>query len=305
MTSPTSSSSTSSVGQATSLSINALIEGDKWGGVTGTGVTVTYSFPWTSSGTATFSGPNGIGNYSSRNEQNASSHYGLSTTEQAAARSALESWANVANIVFSEVAETSSNVGDIRFAWTSATYLTSTNVQAWGWAGYPNSTFPSGGDVWISTPTSGATNPDWSAGSYNFQALIHELGHALGLKHTFEVSPVLPGEQNSRQYSVMSYTDHPHSLFVEVTHNANGSISWSSFNVEPDTPMLYDVAAMQYIYGANLSYKTGSDVYTFDPATPFFRTIWDAGGTDTISVSNFTKGCVIDLQQGHFSKITI
>ncbi len=63
--------------------------------------------------------------------------------------------------------------------------------------------------------------------------------------------------------------------------------------------------AIQHLYGANLTYRTGDDVYSFDPSTPFLRTIWDAGGTDTISSSNFTKGCIIDLQQGHFSKITI
>ena len=305
MPSPTSSSSTSIVAQTTTLYINALISGVKWGGVTGIGVTLTYSFPWTISGTAIFSGHDGIGNYSTLNEQNATYHYGLSTTQQAATRSALQSWANVAEITFSEVAESSSNVGDIRFAWTSATNLSSNGTQAWGWGTYPNSYYPSGGDVWISTLASGATDADWSEGSYNFKALIHELGHALGLKHSFEDPPVLPTAQDSEQYTVMSYTSSPHGLFVQVTQNADGSHSLSSFYVQPDTPMLYDVAAIQYLYGANLSYKTGNDTYTFDPATPFFRTIWDAGGTDTISVSNFTKGCIIDLQQGHYSKITI
>ncbi len=305
MPSPTSSSSTSNVGQSNSLNINVLISGDKWGGVTGTGVTLTYSFPWTSSGTATFSGHNGIGNYSSLNEQNASFHYGLSTTQQATARNALQSWANVANIVFSEVADTSSNVGDIRFAWTSVSNPMSDGREPWGWASYPDSYLPSAGDVWISSLNSNTATNSWAAGSYNFEALIHELGHALGLKHSFEGNPVLPSGQESKQYTVMSYTEHPHSLFVQVTHNANGSSSWSSFNVEPDTPMLYDMAAVQYMYGANLSYRTGNDDYTFDPSTPFIRTLWDAGGTDTISVSIFTKGCVIDLQQGHFSKITI
>jgi len=305
MPSPTSSSSTTNVGLTYSQNIDALLGGSKWGGVAGTGTILAYSFPWASGGNATFSGHNGVGNYSSLNEQNATNHYALNATQQAAARAALQTWANVADIGFQEIGDTATNVGDIRFAFTSAPNLTSTGVQAWGWAGYPDSYWPSGGDVWISTLATSAANPDWSVGSHNSYSLVHELGHALGLKHSFEVNPVLPSGQESRQYTVMSYTDHPHSLFVQVTHNANGSISWKSFNVEPDTPMLYDVAAIQYIYGANLSYRTGNDVYTFDSATPFFRTIWDAGGTDTISVSNFTKGCVIDLQQGHFSKITI
>jgi serralysin len=305
MPSPTSSSTTSNVGQSASLSINALIEGNKWGGVTGTGVTLTYSFPWTSLGTATFLGRDGTGDYSLLNEQNATYHYGLSATQQGAARSALQSWANVANIVISEVADTSTNVGDIRFAWTSVSNQMSDGREYWGWATPPNSYWPSGGDIWISTLSSGATNTDWSVGSQNFNSLTHELGHALGLKHPFDDNPVLPSGQDSGQYTIMSYTDHPHSIFRHVTANTNGNYSFSYVNVQPDTPMLYDVAAIQYIYGANLSYRTGDDIYTFDPSTPFIRTLWDAGGTDTISVSNFTKGCVIDLQQGHYSKITI
>ena len=300
MPTPTSSSGTSSVGQTNSRSINALNSGDKWGGAPGTGVNLSYSFPWANSVTAIFSGYNENVDYSTLNEQIATLHKSLSTTEQAAVRIALQSWANVANITFSEVPDTSTNVGDIRVAWTSAT-----NSNAWGWANYPNSDWPSGGDIWISTLSSGATDPDWSVGSNNFNALIHELGHALGLKHSFEDNPVLPIAQESEQYTVMSYTEHPHSLFVQVTEKSDGSILLSAFDVVPDTPMLYDVAAIQYLYGANLTYKTGNDVYSFDSTTPFFRTIWDAGGTDTISVSNFTKGCIIDLQQGHFSKITI
>ena len=134
---------------------------------------------------------------------------------------------------------------------------------------------------------------------------MHELGHALGLKHPFEGSPVLSSSQDSRQYTVMSYTDQPNSLFRHVIANSNGTYSYKFVYVKPDTPMLYDIAAMQYLYGANLSYKAGNDVYTFDPATPFLRTLWDAGGTDTISVSNFSNGCLIDLQPGHYSNITI
>ena len=303
MPSPQTSSSTSSVGSASALSINSLLGGDKWGGVTGTGGSLSYSFPWTSSSTAVFAGHNGIGDYSSLNEPGASVHYGLSTTQQAAARAAMQSWANVANLSFSEVVDSSANVGDIRFGWTSATDKTSTGNAAWGWATYPNSYWPSAGDVWISTISSGAADTDWSVGSNNFGSLIHELGHALGLKHPFEGSAVLPAATDTTQYSLMSYTPAAHSLYVSVTHSGN-SWSWSSYNIEPSTPMLYDIQAMQYLYGANTSYNTGDNTYTFDPAVPFIKTLWDAAGKDTISVSNFTLGCTIDLRPGYFSKIS-
>lgn len=303
MPSPQTSSSTSSVGQSSALSINALLGGDKWGGAVGTATSLSYSFPWTSSSTAIFAGHSGIGDYSSLNEPNASAHYGLTAAQQTAARLAMQSWANVANLTFSEVAESSANVGDVRFGWTSATDTTSTGNPAWGWASYPDSYWPSAGDVWISTAASGATDTDWSVGSDNFESLIHELGHALGLKHPFQGTVVLPTATDSTQYSVMAYTAAAHSLYVSVTHSGN-MWSWSSYNIEPSTPMLYDIQAMQYLYGANTSYNTGDNTYSFDPAVPFIKTIWDAGGKDTLSVSNFSLACTIDLRPGYFSKIS-
>jgi len=67
--------------------------------------------------------------------------------------------------------------------------------------------------------------------------------------------------------------------------------------------MVFDIAAIQYIYGANNSYKTGDDTYTFDPTKPFYKTIWDAGGNDTISVSNFSLNCIVDLTPGNYSTL--
>jgi hypothetical protein len=276
--------------------IDSLLASSKWGGSVGRGVSLTYSFAWSSLSSAYWaSNPS----YSTVNEP--SSATSLNASQQVAARATLTTWSNVANIKFTEVAETSTNVGDLRFAWT-----TKTQTGAASWAYAPSGYYADGGDIWLSQPALGADpTSDWLAGGYDYQILIHEIGHALGLKHPFEGSPLLPAGQDTRQYTVMSYTDHPNNVFLRATANANGSYSFNYIYVEPDTPMLYDVAAMQYLYGANQSYKTGNDTYTFDPATPFYRTLWDAGGTDTISVSNFTKGCIIDLQEGHFSSITI
>ena len=44
------------------------------------------------------------------------------------------------------------------------------------------------------------------------------------------------------------------------------------------TPMVYDIAAIQYLYGANMNHNSGDTTYSFDPDTPFIEAIWDAGG---------------------------
>ncbi|MBK6998543.1 MAG: M10 family metallopeptidase C-terminal domain-containing protein [Rhodoferax sp.] len=287
---------TSSVSASGTNSIDSLIGGEKWGGATGSSASLSYSFPWSQSGTASWSG-----SYSDKNEP--SSAFALNTTQQTATRTALAAWANVANVSFSELTETSTNVGDVRFAWTNKT-----DGGSAAWAYYPSDFWADGGDVWLSnSATLGAQASSasyWQAGAYGILLLIHELGHALGLKHTFEDGAVLPANVDSVHYSVMSYTPDPNNLFVQYTSNGN-SHSYKSYYVYPDTPMLYDIAAIQYIYGANTSYKTGDDVYTFDPATPFFKTLWDAGGVDTISADGFSTDCSIDLQPGHYSKLAI
>ena len=95
----------------------------------------------------------------------------------------------------------------------------------------------------------------------------------------------------------MSYNDPVNDYYWDSSKNA-------SVKVYPETPMVYDIQAIQYLYGANTSYRIGNDIYTFDPAAPFYKTIWDAGGTDTIDCSNFSLGCTIDLVPGNYSTIS-
>jgi len=85
----------------------------------------------------------------------------------------------------------------------------------------------------------------------------------------------------------MSYTGFPNS-------------SW-----DPVDYMLYDIAALQFLYGANTGHATGDNLYKFSPSANLIDTIWDAGGTDTFSASGATSGVVIDLNPGSFSSIGI
>ena len=104
----------------------ALLSGSKWGATLGAGYTLTYSFPWTSSdGYAVFSlGVNGytksdITNFNLSNEPYRTGATNLNTTQQNLVKDALSKWANVANVKFNYVAESSTQVGDLRFTFTA------------------------------------------------------------------------------------------------------------------------------------------------------------------------------------------
>ncbi|HKA45805.1 MAG TPA: calcium-binding protein [Burkholderiales bacterium] len=66
--------------------------------------------------------------------------------------------------------------------------------------------------------------------------------------------------------------------------------------------MPLDILAIQRIYGANMSFHTGDDVYALSTDLAY-RTIWDADGTDTIDASGLPSGFtpIIDLNSGAYS----
>lgn len=118
MPSPPTSSSTSVVSVPCDPRIGSLLAQLELSGAAGSGAAVSLSFPWTSDSLARLAGNNGA--YSTLDEDVGTYHYGLNAAD-AAGRSALQVWANVANIGLAAVTDTRTSVGDIRFRWTSAT----------------------------------------------------------------------------------------------------------------------------------------------------------------------------------------
>ncbi len=156
----------------------------------------------------------------------------------------------------------------------------------------------------------GYVSDDYSslqAGGYDFITFIHELGHAVGLKHPHDTGggyfPAFPRvysefdqlgrfQLNQGIHTMMTYNDGwmtgPKGPRDSHQNPANG---WQ-------TVMALDIAALQDLYGANMTTATGDDRYVLPSANvpgSYFSTIWDAGGVDTISATG-TKDCVIDLR---------
>lgn len=223
-------------------------------------------------------------------------------TQESAARAVLSLYAEISNLTFVENTVSPD----------SAQLLFGQNKQSAssGYAYLPDLLPVEGGDVGgdVYIARNATSNSRLNPGESGFATLLHEVGHALGLKHPFDdqegESPTLPLSTESRHYTVMSYTDSDRPFFRTVTRTATKYI-FSYEHVAPSTPMLYDIAAMQHLYGANMDTRSGDTVYDFSRNDPFYMCIWDGGGTDAISVSNFTRGCTINLNEGTFSSIKI
>ena len=227
--------------------------------------------------------------------------HAFSVAQQAAVKLALEQISNVADVTFVEVAETAAEVGTIRYGFTD---FLSENNSGSAFAYTPSSS-PRSGDIWFKVNSNklqkaGGIDVAFERGTdHMFKTLLHETGHALGLKHPHEAGEgevTMPAGLDQRNYSLMSYSDPENSSYRDVDGNKAYAISF--------TPMVYDIAALQHLYGAAV-HNADDTVYKYDPDKPFAEAIWDSGGYDTLDLSDFKKGATISLVPGAYSTIVV
>jgi serralysin len=156
------------------------------------------------------------------------------------------------------------------------------------------------GDVWLNRDLQW-TPADFQPGQYGFFTLLHEIGHGLGLKHPFlepeDPAPyTLDPSLDNHGITMMSYTEAPNAWIYDA---ATGQAEV----MYPTTPMIYDVLALQYLYGKNMATRAGNSTYRWSDKEELLETIWDGGGKDTIDCSNQTLTCWINLDDGSYSSI--
>ena len=243
---------------------------------------ITYSF-------VADGGTNFISNYNTPTP-GTNSIEALSEQEENSVKQALSEFEEIANIKFIEVNETGDIVGTLRFGATNAP-----NGDAAAWA-TPPTISPVGGDIWLSSGLD-AYNSNYTQGSgYGFATLLHEIGHALGLKHPFE-DPKIATNLDNTKYTLMSYT----SDTLASTGNTSSADDGTNYIIS-STPMIYDIAAVQHLYGAAEN-NNDATTYSFNSTSPEAKTIWDTGGIDTFDLSNVTTDAIVDLNQGESSTI--
>lgn len=226
----------------------------------------------------------------------------LDAAQRSQFTAALMAWSRVTGIMFMETPDNAGMSGQIRVAFTDLATQGSADAAAYAYTP-PAPGFGVGaknGDIWVDDSHKTA---DASLGSFLYATFLHEIGHALGLKHSFE-GTTLPTEFDNLRYTVMSYTDAPDGTLR--TFNQQGSTLFANgVTVNPSTPMLLDIIAIQGIYGASRGAAIGADTYTFDEARPILMTLFDTGGVDTLDLSTHARASSVDLTPGAFSSIAI
>lgn len=137
----------------------------------------------------------------------------------------------------------------------------------------------------------------WTVNAFT---ILHEIGHALTLKHPSpqqdpSQAPYLPTQFQNNDYTVMHY-------YLENGQNSiqdpsKGEWLYNHFQ-------MFDIYALQLRFGVNTS-TSGNSVYTSSSLQldQWMQVLWDSGGIDTLDMSDQTRTQRINLGAATFSNL--
>ncbi|MBA1157525.1 M10 family metallopeptidase C-terminal domain-containing protein [Microvirga mediterraneensis] len=270
--------------RTTNQDIDGILSGLRWDSLD-----LTYSFPIAATDYGTAYGYGEAKN----------NFQPLTSFQSATVRKIFGMISDVTGLKFTEIQETPALQADLRLARSDETGS--------AWTYFPASA-PEGGDTWFRT--SGGWFDQPVSGNYAYYVFIHEVLHGIGLKHGNETSSfgAMTTEHDSMEYSLTTYRSYVGASGLHVENEG-----WSF----GQTLMMYDIAALQRMYGANFSTRNDDTIYCWSPTTGeafidgvgqgapganrIFMTLWDGGGNDTFDFSNYRTGLSVDLRPGEWS----
>ena len=195
-----------------------------------------------------------------------------------AVRNILQKLQTETGLSFTEVTDSASSYGQLRFG-------ANQQYETKGYAYMPGSvTDDRLGDVWMDLDSLQRLLP----GQEGWQALLHEIAHALGLSHPRQsgdgtAGPVLLSQWNNNAYTLMS------------ANNAMPGV-WQSWYAP------FDIQALQALYGVSPNAApTQNNYYRLnDRDGQYLQTLTDSGGVDTLDATALSIGAVLDLRPGKF-----
>jgi len=197
---------------AVTTDYTALISGYSWNGMTGAAgapVFVTYAFVENSE----------VPSLADYEPYPNDGYFAFGAAQRTSFRQAIAQFETVAGVRFIEVDDPEKASIDV---------MNTSGSQWAGWANYGASSDSYTSDGWLVIDGTGTYAP----GTSRYEVILHEIGHAMGLKHPFDGDPTLASHLDNENYTLMSYT-------------SNGIYDTSLAT--------FDVQALQYLYGASSS----------------------------------------------------
>ena len=192
-----------------------------------------------------------------------------------ATREILRKFEDILNITFSEASEPQ--------ATNVIAVSASSQAGTAGYSYFPNNFFEIGMDVYIANNFTTPRFLNEGITNYDYEVLVHEIGHALGLKHPFEAN-------GANTASLNTYEDNTRNTAMSYNENS------ATFN---GTLRPLDWMALTKFYGVKATFNASDDIYKFSNSGGTF--ILDGAGVDMISAEDTSQDVTVDLRPGAHS----